>query len=66
MNNRRLRRALAALALTAAALLAAPAVIDDTVRPQQDTTWGADTPTDTTWGTPDTGTGTVAPADTTW
>lgn len=65
MNNRRLRRTLAALALTAAALLT-PAAVDDVLKPQQDTTWGADALADTTWGTPATGTGTVAPADTTW
>jgi len=70
----RLRRTLAALLLTAAALTAATAA-DTLLAPAGDTTWGApDTPTDTTWNTPatpDTGASddapaTVVPLDTTW
>jgi hypothetical protein len=52
VNRRRLRRTLAALALTAAALTL-PAVIDDVLSPQDDTAWGAPaTAEDTAWGTP--------------
>lgn len=52
MNRRRLRRTLAALALTATALTL-PAVIDDVLSPQDDTAWGAPATTDdTAWGTP--------------
>lgn len=70
----RLRQAVAALTLTAAAVGGAVALTDDTATPP-DTTWGApDTTDDTTWGNPPTvdvdvdGTVSVVltPLDTTW
>jgi hypothetical protein len=68
----RLRQAVAALTLTAAAVGGAVALTDDTAAAPADTTWGApDTTDDTTWGNPpadsgdDDGTA-VTPQDTTW
>ena len=48
-----LRRLLAALALTAAAVTVSIAATDTLATPRQDTTWGApDTVDDTAWGIP--------------
>ena len=69
MNNK-IRRTIAALALTTAAVTGYT-LTDQPAAPQGDTTWGAPAHIDdTTWGTPPTdgGTagGTVKPLDTTW